>query len=65
MDSSGDEQASPVNMAQISYYGLIEQKTDENWENVELVLSTAQACIAGTLPPLPTLTAAFQRSQPL
>jgi hypothetical protein len=29
------------------------------------VLSTAQACIAGTLPPLPTLTAAFQRSQPL
>ncbi|KAI6175439.1 Protein F37C4.5 [Aphelenchoides bicaudatus] len=74
MDAEGDSDSSfssqhsnltSPNDAQIYYYGLIEQKTDESWENVELVLSTAQPCIAGTLPPLPTLTASFQKQPSL
>ncbi|KAI6227795.1 Protein F37C4.5 [Aphelenchoides fujianensis] len=58
-----DAAESQPNRIQLMYYGLIEQKTDEDWTDVELVLSTATPCVAGTLPPLPTITAAFQRQQ--
>lgn len=47
----------------IFYYGLIEQKTDEDWKDAEIVLSTAVPTFAGVMPTLPTLTASFQRQQ--
>jgi uncharacterized protein (TIGR02231 family) len=52
------------NKIKLLYYGLIEQKTDEDWRDAELILSTATPCVAGSVPTLPTLAAAFQRQTP-
>ncbi|KAH7725574.1 Protein C52D10.1 [Aphelenchoides avenae] len=49
------------NAVTVLYYGLVEQKTDEDWRDAEIVLSTAAPCANGSAPSLPTLTAAFQR----
>uniref|UniRef100_A0AC34QKM3 DUF4139 domain-containing protein n=1 Tax=Panagrolaimus sp. JU765 TaxID=591449 RepID=A0AC34QKM3_9BILA len=49
------------NKVKVVYYGLIEQKTDENWKDTELILSTATPCVAGNIPTLPVLAAAFQK----
>uniref|UniRef100_A0A7E4V2Y9 Protein F37C4.5 n=1 Tax=Panagrellus redivivus TaxID=6233 RepID=A0A7E4V2Y9_PANRE len=56
--------SSAANKIKVLYYGLIEQKSDEDWRDAELVLSTATPCVAGTVPTLPTLNAAFQRQAP-
>lgn len=37
---------------QLSYNAIVKQRTGENWENVELKLSTAQPQLAGTCPEL-------------
>ncbi|CAD6192444.1 unnamed protein product [Caenorhabditis auriculariae] len=48
----------------ISYYGKISQSTEENWEDVPLVLTTAQPCLGGHVPELGTLEASFWRPPP-
>uniref|UniRef100_A0A915DX73 DUF4140 domain-containing protein n=1 Tax=Ditylenchus dipsaci TaxID=166011 RepID=A0A915DX73_9BILA len=39
----------------------MEQKTDEDWKDAEIILSTATPCFAGVVPTLPTLVAEFKR----
>lgn len=46
----------------LSYHGLVEQNTDEDWRDAELILSTAQPCSAGAIPCLPTINAMLQRT---
>lgn len=57
--TSGDVTCS--NKVKVIYYGLIEQKSDEDWRDTELILSTATPCVAGNVPTLPVLAAAFQK----
>ena len=42
------------------YYGNISQNSGEDWNNVELVLSTARPSSGGTLPKLGTLKASLR-----
>jgi uncharacterized protein (TIGR02231 family) len=37
---------------QVSYYGMVQQTSGENWKNIDLTLSTAQPAISGTIPTL-------------
>jgi len=37
---------------QINYFGVINQKTGEDWTNARLILSTAQPGVGGTIPEL-------------
>uniref|UniRef100_A0A914QB56 DUF4139 domain-containing protein n=1 Tax=Panagrolaimus davidi TaxID=227884 RepID=A0A914QB56_9BILA len=46
---------------QLSYFGNIKQETGENWDNVELSLSTAQPCLEGSLPKLGATVVRFHR----
>ncbi|KAL3102083.1 hypothetical protein niasHS_003492 [Heterodera schachtii] len=46
----------------LSYHGMVEQNTDEDWDNVELILSTALPCSTSAIPALPTVTAMLQRT---
>ncbi|KAI6224903.1 Protein F37C4.5 [Aphelenchoides besseyi] len=62
--SAVDLEQESQNQIHLMYYGLIDQRTDEDWTNVELLLSTATPLIANTfLPPLANLNVAFQRRQ--
>ena len=54
--------ADASNRLELCYFGLIEQATGEDWNQAEIILSTATPTINGALAPLPTLTAAFTRS---
>eukprot|EP00924_Labyrinthula_sp_SR-Ha-C_P016730 maker-scaffold_6-snap-gene-13.5-mRNA-1 protein AED:0.00 eAED:0.00 QI:284/1/1/1/1/1/2/195/611 len=45
---------------ELTYYGEIQNKTEEDWEEVELSLSTAQPSLGGSLPPLPRLDVDFK-----
>lgn len=46
----------------LSYHGMVEQNTDEDWKDAELILSTAQPCSASAVPCLPTLNAMLQKT---
>ncbi|CAD5226934.1 unnamed protein product [Bursaphelenchus xylophilus] len=58
LDSTEDDIPNSVTL---HYYGVIEQKTDEDWNDVELILSTATPAFAGSIPSLPTTTVGLQR----
>ena len=49
----------------ITYFGQISQNTGEDWNDVSLVLSTAQPCLGGNIPELGTLEASFWRQAPV
>jgi len=44
--------ASEQKSVEVTYYGMVKQSTGEDWENIDLTLSTAQPAIAGTQPRL-------------
>lgn len=59
--STSGIEANCSNKVKVIYYGLIEQKSDEDWRDTELILSTATPCVAGNVPTLPILAATFQK----
>ncbi|TKR82745.1 hypothetical protein L596_016425 [Steinernema carpocapsae] len=59
-NASGDTTDKADKIA-VCYYGLIEQKTGEDWKDTEVILSTATPSIAGNVPSLSTITAGFHR----
>ena len=46
---------------QITYFGLITQKTGEDWKDAKIFLSTAQPSVGGEVPELPAQTVNFER----
>ncbi|CAD5219996.1 unnamed protein product [Bursaphelenchus okinawaensis] len=58
LDSDEDDIPNSVNLY---YYGVIEQKTDEDWNDAELVLSTAVPSLNGTVPTGLITTVGLQR----
>uniref|UniRef100_A0A914Q9B0 DUF4139 domain-containing protein n=1 Tax=Panagrolaimus davidi TaxID=227884 RepID=A0A914Q9B0_9BILA len=50
-----------IHEMQLSYFGNIKQETGENWDDVELSLSTAQPCLEGSLPKLGATVVRFHR----
>ncbi|KAK0405537.1 hypothetical protein QR680_018045 [Steinernema hermaphroditum] len=59
-NTSGDTTDKSDKIA-VCYYGLIEQKTGEDWRGTEVILSTATPSVAGNVPSLSTITAGFHR----
>uniref|UniRef100_A0A914YVC2 DUF4139 domain-containing protein n=1 Tax=Panagrolaimus superbus TaxID=310955 RepID=A0A914YVC2_9BILA len=49
---------------QLSYFGNIVQESDEDWNDVDLFLSTAQPCLEGNLPKSEATFIRFHRSPP-
>ncbi|KAH7697505.1 Conserved hypothetical protein CHP02231 [Aphelenchoides avenae] len=49
----------------VYYFGKIHQASDEDWNDVELTLSTAQPRLGGSLPKIGTLKAKLQRVEPV
>lgn len=47
-------------LLQITYFGLIKQKTGEDWNEAKLFLSTAQPSVGGVVPVLPSQTVNFK-----
>uniref|UniRef100_A0AC35U6V5 DUF4139 domain-containing protein n=1 Tax=Rhabditophanes sp. KR3021 TaxID=114890 RepID=A0AC35U6V5_9BILA len=45
------------NSITVDYYGVIEQRTDEDWINANIILSTANPSIGGSVPALHGITA--------
>ena len=46
--------------SQIMYYGMIQQSTGENWDDVKLSLSTTMPGVGGAVPDLGTQKLAFK-----
>nr|CAD2176912.1 unnamed protein product [Meloidogyne enterolobii] len=46
----------------LSFHGMVEQNTDEDWKDAQLILSTAQPCSANSVPCVPSLNAMLQRT---
>lgn len=44
----------------LTYYGMVQQSTGEDWGNTKLVLSTATPAVGGSAPVLPTKHVTFQ-----
>uniref|UniRef100_A0A1I8ABV4 Protein F37C4.5 n=1 Tax=Steinernema glaseri TaxID=37863 RepID=A0A1I8ABV4_9BILA len=59
-NASGDTTERSDKIA-VCCYGLIEQKTGEDWCDTEVILSTATPSVAGNVPSLSPITAAFHR----
>uniref|UniRef100_A0A914X159 DUF4139 domain-containing protein n=1 Tax=Plectus sambesii TaxID=2011161 RepID=A0A914X159_9BILA len=48
----------------IYYYGMITQNSGEDWNDAELMLSTATPSIGGVIPTLPTMTVGIYKPPP-
>ncbi|XP_067951619.1 protein F37C4.5-like isoform X2 [Watersipora subatra] len=48
------------NLVKVTYFGLITQKTGEDWNNAKIFLSTAQPSVGGDMPVLPSQTVHFK-----
>ncbi|XP_067951620.1 protein F37C4.5-like [Watersipora subatra] len=47
-------------LLKVTYFGLITQKTGEDWNDVRIFLSTAQPSVGGDMPVLPSQTVHFK-----
>jgi len=47
--TSSDAVSAPSSVSML-YYGLVEQKSDEDWADADIVLSTEAPCLSGALP---------------
>ncbi|KAI1732971.1 protein F37C4.5 [Ditylenchus destructor] len=61
--STSEFESAEYTKLQVVYWGIVEQKTDEDWHDAEVILSTAMPCLDGVLPTVPTLVAGLQRYQ--
>ncbi|VDK51103.1 unnamed protein product [Anisakis simplex] len=57
LSASHEQQTTSLTM---SYFGVVEQHTGEDWRDAEIVLSTAIPSVGGSVPSLPTVAAGFQ-----
>ncbi|CAJ0602904.1 unnamed protein product [Cylicocyclus nassatus] len=56
--TAGGEQENKIKLC---YYGLVEQNTGDDWNDTDMVLSTASPSVGGCAPQLATLSASIQR----
>ncbi|RCN47837.1 hypothetical protein ANCCAN_06031, partial [Ancylostoma caninum] len=49
------------NKIKLCYYGLVEQNTGDDWNDTDMVLSTASPSVGGCAPQLATLSASIHR----